>query len=161
MPWTEQWSVKFQTEQNKLKQLIGDNLLSIHHIGSTSVKGMLAKPIIDILVVVQSLQELDVIENGFKETGYIPKGENGITGRRYYQLVESGERNAHVHCFESGDSHVVEHLCFAEVLNTDQKLASQYAQLKTSLAERFKDNPAKYSAGKTEMIEKILKDLAV
>ena len=78
-----EWPSKYVRERDYITGILKDNCISIYHIGSTSVPGLAAKPIIDIMAVVRSLEEVDTVAEKFSEIGYEYLGEFGITGRRY------------------------------------------------------------------------------
>jgi len=86
--WNAKWTTIYESEKQKLERLIGNNCIEIQHIGSTSIKGIKAKPIVDILVVVESISKVDYLDF----SGYEVKGENGISGRRYFQKNKNGKR---------------------------------------------------------------------
>ncbi|WP_233090623.1 GrpB family protein [Vibrio sp. IB15] len=96
------WADDFSDEKVLLESVLNSvNVVAIHHIGSTSVKGLCAKPIIDILLEVKSLEELDKNNNLMESLGYEVKGEFGIAGRRYFQ--KGGIQRSHqVHAFLVG-----------------------------------------------------------
>ena len=77
------WIEKYREESSLVKDILAENCVAIYHIGSTSVPGLAAKPIIDIMAVVRSLAEVDSVAENFSEIGYEYHGEFGITGRRY------------------------------------------------------------------------------
>ena len=83
-PYNKQWISLFEKEANKLHELFGSEIINIHHIGSTSVKGLKAKPIIDLMPVVKNINRVDEFNTVMVTIGYEPKGENGIYGRRYF-----------------------------------------------------------------------------
>lgn len=83
--YNSQWKLMYQLEEKSLAQTLGNLAMEIHHIGSTSVEGLCAKPIIDILVVVADLVQLDLKTTAMKKLGYLVKGEFGIKGRRYFR----------------------------------------------------------------------------
>lgn len=105
------WKNIFETEKVILTKAIGNNTVKIDHIGSTSVIDLVAKPVIDILIEVSNLEKLDAVNKKMIALGYTVKGENGISGRRYFQ--KGGNQHSHyVHAFQSGDSHLHRHRAF-------------------------------------------------
>ena len=98
------WKNTFETERVLLAKAIGINAVKIEHIGSTSVVGLAAKPVIDILIEVTDLKELDNTAENIEALGYTIKGENGISGRRYFQKG-GNQRSHHVHAFQTNDFH--------------------------------------------------------
>lgn len=83
-----EWAEMYAAEAEKIREVLGENLIEIHHIGSTAVKGLKAKPIIDILAVVSDLVSLDGKNSEFEKAGYECMGEFGIRGRRYFRKGE-------------------------------------------------------------------------
>lgn len=93
-----EWPSKYVRERDYITEILKDNCISIYHIGSTSVPGLAAKPIIDIMAVVRSLEEVDTVADKFAEIGYEYLGEFGIKGRRY--LRKGGDERTHqIHIF--------------------------------------------------------------
>lgn len=128
------WAEAFRREAERLRGALGACALDVHHIGSTSVPGLAAKPVIDILVEVRSLDELDAKESAMTALGYTPKGENGIPGRRYYPLGGSA-RTHQVHAFVHDDEHVRRHLAFRDYLRTHGEASAEYTRIKRAAAE--------------------------
>ena len=84
-PYNEQWLSMFEKEANILHKILGSEIIDIHHIGNTSVNGLKAKPIIDIMPVVNDINRIDKFNTSMVAIGYEPKGENRISQRRYFQ----------------------------------------------------------------------------
>ncbi|WP_371189285.1 GrpB family protein [Thalassotalea maritima] len=147
------WQTKFASEKLLLAQAIGSNAINIEHIGSTSVIGLSAKPVIDILIEVSSLTELDGANEKLEALGYKVKGENGISGRRYFQKG-GNRRSHHVHAFQSNNLHLIRHIAFREYLIANPELASRYGTIKKQAASQCKNNINTYMALKNDFIEK-------
>lgn len=149
------WPEQFQVAADRLTDTLGENVISVHHIGSTSIPGMFAKPTIDILLVVKSHAVLDADQQVMKDLGYIPRGENGIPGRRYFFRL-AGERHCfHLHSFEEGHSEIQRHLNFRDYLRVHPNEAHAYGALKLKLADRFRCDPQSYTEAKTAFIRKV------
>lgn len=82
--YDEMWPTLFENERTLLQMTLGKVISRIHHIGSTSVPGLSAKPVIDILIEVANLEELDSLNQAMEGVGYTVRGENGILNRRYF-----------------------------------------------------------------------------
>lgn len=105
VPYDDKWPEMFEAESSLIKTLLGGVAKSIHHIGSTSVPGLSAKPVIDILLEVSNINELDRYNSAMTRAGYIARGENGISGRRYF-IKGGDQRSHHVHAFAVRDMQV-------------------------------------------------------
>ncbi len=128
-----QWIEEFNSESEKLRNNIGEVIVKIHHIGSTSVSGLKAKPIIDIMLEVTDLISLDNKRTHFENMKYEVMGEMGIPRRRYYR--KGGDNRTHqIHAFASGDSHLVRHLAFRDYLRSHKEIADEYGKLKAEIA---------------------------
>jgi GrpB-like predicted nucleotidyltransferase (UPF0157 family) len=126
------WAAMFEHERKALQDIL-DPDARIHHIGSTSVSGLAAKPIIDILLEVPQVEPLDSLTAAFRGLGYEPRGENGIPGRRYF-VKGSLERTHHVHAFRTGSHDVDRHLALRDFLRTDAGARDAYADVKRRAA---------------------------
>ena len=101
-------------------KVLGPTLVEVHHIGSTSVPGLVAKPIIDLMPVVTNLADLDSKRGLVEQLGYAWHGEFGLSGRRYCTLSEeSGRRIAQLHFFEAGTTQAERHLAFRDYLRAN------------------------------------------
>ena len=108
------WRKAFEVESKNVATALGDNLVAIHRIGSTSIPGIYAKPIIDMLVEVKNIAMADQRSHLKASIGYEVMGEFGIVGRRYFRKDdENGVRAHHLHAFESGSHHIRRHMASA------------------------------------------------
>jgi len=114
-------------EYSQALRALGPVVVNVHHIGSTSVPGLAAKPIIDLMVLVDDLGKLDQIREDVEGLGYQWHGELGISGRRYCTLsTEAGERKVQLHCFSADSPHVRRHLSFRDYLRAHPEVARPY-----------------------------------
>src|SRR5262245_15703357 len=94
------WAARAAYEAERIRGALGDLVIVVHHIGSTSIPGILAKPIIDLMPIVRSLADLDAHEGDVRALGYDWRGEFGITGRRFCPMDDAaGRRIVHAHFF--------------------------------------------------------------
>ena len=147
------WKNTFETERVLLTKAIGINAVKIEHIGSTSVVGLIAKPVIDILIEVTNLKELDVTNENIEALGYIIKGENGISGRRYFQKG-GNQRSHHVHAFQTNDSHLHRHRAFKEYLIAHSAIALEYGSIKKEAVSKSENDINVYMVLKNSFIQK-------
>ncbi|MCE9687632.1 GrpB family protein [Shewanella sp. AS16] len=147
-----EWASRFEQEKQLLQAAIGDCALKIEHIGSTAVRGLAAKPVIDILIEVANLEELDRHQGAIGSLGYVARGENGIEGRRYFQ--KGGEqRSHHLHAFRRGDAHLMRHRAFRDYLMAHPDVAQAYGTIKRVAAIECKNDMTAYMQHKNRFIQ--------
>lgn len=150
-----EWPLEYEKERKKIAAVLKDNCIAVYHIGSTSVPGLAAKPIIDIMAVVRSLEQVDAVSEDFAQIGYEYLGEFGMAGRRY--LRKGGDERTHqIHIFHMDDGkNIRRHLAFRDYMRTHEKDREEYARLKKELAKRFPYDIDGYCDGKEEFVRKI------
>ncbi|WP_108649962.1 GrpB family protein [Dongshaea marina] len=149
----EGWSRVFREERQQLRQVLGsDNLLAVHHIGSTSVAGLSAKPVIDMLLEVASLEKLDADTPRLESLGYHSRGEFGITGRRFFQKGDPN-RTHHLHAFVRNDPNIERHLAFRDYLARFSEVREQYQALKLEGAALCENDIERYCDHKHDFIQ--------
>ena len=126
-----EWAAKFLEEAKAIARVVDRGLVAIHHIGSTAVPGLVAKPVIDILLEVEDLEILDEFDSALEELGYIVKGEYGISGRRFY-LKGTLDRTHHIHAFVAGSHDAVRHLAVRDYLMAHRDVAEEYGLSETA-----------------------------
>jgi GrpB-like predicted nucleotidyltransferase (UPF0157 family) len=146
------WVQNYHDELTRFSSVLGPNLVAAHHIGSTAVPGLAAKPIIDILLVVRAFDVLDTCNNAMGELGYTAKGENGIPGRRYFQRQQGEQHLVHLHAFEEGHPEITQLLNFRDYMIAHPDAAQEYEVLKRKLAAEFRHMPVHYLQGKADFI---------
>ena len=152
-----EWPLKYERERKAIAEILDGNGISIYHIGSTSVPGLVAKPIIDMMAVVRSLEKVDDARGKFSELGYECLGEFGIAGRRYFR--KGGDERTHqIHIFQADDWNNIErHLAFRDYMRTHEKERTEYAKIKTALAQRFPYDIDGYCDGKDAFVREMEK----
>lgn len=134
-PHDPRWKDIFAAEAQALRTQLGEVALRIQHIGSTAIPGIVAKPIIDIVVEVSSLEEIDARAPAMEKIGYESRGEHGIPGRRYFKKKASASGvGFHVHSFARGSAHIARHVQFRDFLLLEPTMAQEYSAVKQSLA---------------------------
>ncbi len=152
VPYDPFWKTLFKQESSRIQKVICEGLVAVHHIGSTSVPGLSAKPIIDITPEVLDLKILDRFDQAMKGLGYRVMGEYGIPGRRFY-LKGFVARTHHVHAFESASEGLIRHLAVRDYLRSHPEEAAAYSKLKTNLAAQFPHDNDGYCNGKHEFFK--------
>lgn len=150
-----EWETMFKEESKKIKKILGKNCVGVYHIGSTSVKGLPAKPIIDIMPVVKDISLVDAHNSEFETLGYECRGEFGIPGRRFF--AKGGDnRTHHIHIFEqSNQTDIQRHIAVRDYLNAHSDTAAEYAALKKKLAAEFPFDNDGYCDGKEEYMKSL------
>ncbi|MFJ7971126.1 GrpB family protein [Psychrobacillus sp. NPDC096389] len=155
--YSADWKKKFEDEAILLQKSFGSEIQMIYHIGSTSVNGLSAKPIIDIMPVVRDITIMDEYNDQMAAIGYEPKGENGLPGRRYFQKG-GNNRTHHVHIYEVGNPGIERHLAFRDYLSTHANAKKDYGDLKEELAKQFPYDIESYINGKEQLASEIERD---
>lgn len=156
VPHDPRWRDAFEAEAKHIAAALGENGAAIHHVGSTAIPGIHAKPVVDLLVEVRDLAELDARSPAMESLGYEVMGEYGIPGRRYFRKAnQDGTRTHHVHAFEAGSGEVVRHLAFRDYMIAHPADAQAYSELKRKLAAEHPRNIDGYMDGKDGFIQEM------
>lgn len=152
------WKNEYLKEEHAIKEILQDELVNCFHIGSTSVPNLKAKPIIDILLVVNNINELDTYSVQFENLGYEVMGEFGIQGRRYFR--KGGDNRTHqIHAFQYDHIQEIErHLSFRDYLRQSPEICKDYGELKSKLADQYPTDIDSYGDGKDDFVKKIEKE---
>ncbi len=156
-----EWRDLFQVESKSVAQALGQSIVAIHHIGSTSIPNIHAKPIIDLLIEVKDINKVDCKNLAMEKIGYEALGEFGMVNRRYFRKDNSlGIRTHHVHIFEANSAEIERHLAFRDYMIAHPAEAQQYSNLKRKLAQQYPRDIESYMDGKDEFIKNIDKKAA-
>jgi len=148
------WPALYEEEKRLLRDLLGDALVAIEHIGSTAVPGLGAKPIIDIMAAVRRLADAEACIPALAAVGYeyAPEFETIIPERRFFRKGPPGCRTHHLHIVEVTSEFWDHHLLFRDYLRAHPAVAEEYLQLKKRLAVRFAGDRASYTEAKSDFI---------
>lgn len=150
------WAAAFGAAAAWLEGALGENFVRIHHIGSTAILGIWAKPIIDMLLEVREIERVDGLNGVLGAAGYGPPyGEFGLAGRRYFPRTVNGRRSHNLHIYQSDNPAIVRHLAFRDYMIAHPAEAQVYSQLKVSLAGQFRHDFEGYMAGKDAYIKEM------
>ena len=151
-----EWPVMAQTEADRWRKAGIEGLITVHHIGSTSVPGLPAKPIIDLLPVFQSLELMDASRPVLEPLGYEWMGEFGLPGRRYVRLDDpaTGKRLFQAHCYVSGSAEITRHIAFRDALRGNGPLRAAYTSVKAQCAACHPGDHQAYGTCKSDWIDK-------
>ena len=150
--WAELYAAEAADIGRRAQEL--DVALSLEHMGSTAVPGLIAKPIIDILAGWYDARHRDVLIQVLEDAGYEHRGESGIPGREFFR--RGSPRSYHVHLVERGGAFWMDHLVFRDLLRADPATAQGYAALKQDLAAKYPFDRPVYIDGKTSFVRESL-----
>jgi GrpB-like predicted nucleotidyltransferase (UPF0157 family) len=154
--WSPLWAEAFRARAARLRDSLGPLALRIDHVGSTSIPGMAAKPVIDIQVSVAGFEPMAPIEAAMSAAGYDWRPANHDKARRYFREKPGTERT-HVHVRGAGSWHEQWALLFRDYMRATPSEHPAYVALKRDLAARFADNRPAYVEGKADMFWAIIR----
>ncbi len=155
------WPAMYAEESARIQNVIGEWLLGIEHVGSTSVPGLAAKPVVDMMPGLRSLDDAPHVIKPLQKLGYqyFPEHETVMPERRYFALPAGdehrGRRRFHLHIVETTSAFWRRHLAFRNHLRAHADVASEYAALKRSLAAEYGSDRVGYTEAKTKFITRI------
>jgi GrpB-like predicted nucleotidyltransferase (UPF0157 family) len=159
-PHDPAWAEHARREADRLIAALGDVLTEVHHIGSTAIAGIRAKPILDLMPVVRSFAEFDSLRPVIESLGYGWWGEYGIPGRRYCNRNDpvTGKRLMQLHCFEVNSPQLARHLAFRDYLRARPDLALAYEAEKLRCRDLHPGDSHAYTDCKNAGIRRVEKD---
>lgn len=155
VPHKPEWSEMYHNEAKKIRNVLGFEVLTLYHIGSTSIPHLRAKPIIDILAEVHDIKKVDSYNSKLKSIGFKARGENGIPGRLYFTKDKDGHRTHHLHIFQVGNPETQRLIDLRDYLITHPEDADIYGALKERLVIENSSNRDSYVDGKNGFIKEL------
>ena len=143
-----EWPARAETELRRVREALRDRAVRAEHIGSTAVPGLAAKPIIDLLVAVVSLDPREPYAQPLERIGYLFDPAAGSPDRHFFAKPHARPRTHHVHVVEAGGEHELRHLAVRDFLRAHPDEAERYAALKRDVAARHPGDRLAYIAGK-------------
>jgi GrpB-like predicted nucleotidyltransferase (UPF0157 family) len=150
-----QWPATFEILSAPLAGALGTLAAAIEHVGSTSVPGLAAKPIIDIDVLLKSTTDLPLVIQRLACIGYVHRGDLGVAGREAF-YAPPGSPKHHLYVCPPESREYRRHLALRDFLRTHSAEAENYGKLKRSLGARFRNDRSAYNEGKSEFVEALL-----
>ena len=154
VPYQSNWPSDFIKEADAIQSILKNEIIEIYHIGSTSIVGLAAKPVIDILIEVKKIDAIDQYNPQMESLQYMARGEFGIEGRRFF-IKGLIHRTHHVHIFETGHPDIARHLNFRDYMLSHPDEAKAYEALKLKLAQQFRYDNDGYCDGKDDFIKEM------
>lgn len=153
VPHDPRWLAIAADECRRIERACGTSLLRVEHIGSTSVPGLIAKPVLDLMPLVRTFEDGFTCIQPMRALGYWYAGDFGIPGRHLF--VKGSPRTHHAHMLVEGSKEAVRHLALRDTLRTHPDLAARYAALKQGLARQYGDNREGYADAKSAFMREV------
>ena len=158
MDYREDYKEIYEEEKENLLKIYNNLIKIIDHVGSTSIKGIKSKPIIDILIQTDNLEEfIKYTESNVEGETYTVKKEPTIGGDYLIRKEEDGKVKAFIHVYKTGDMNGITSIMFRDYINSHEDEKQRYEQLKIELYNKYKDNRKEYTYGKDKYIKDVIK----
>jgi GrpB-like predicted nucleotidyltransferase (UPF0157 family) len=156
LPHDPDWADQANREEARILEAVWPAIIEMHHVGSTAIPGIAAKPIIDLVGVGPDLNTIEAARPKIEALGYEWHGEYGLEGRRFCTLSEpvTGLRKFHLHCYAAGDHSIHRHLAFRDYLRARPAMAKAYQQMKEDCAAKHPQDSNAYTMCKDCWIKK-------
>lgn len=154
VPVGNEWHSRFTAQRKRIAAVLGTAAIDIQHIGSTAIPGILAKPILDIAVVIQFFEGGRALVPLLINLGYEYRGENGIP-RRHYFVQGSPRRTHHLHMLEHDSAELRRHVLFRDILLDSPSTAARYSEFKAAIAAQSGGNRDVHQGLKVSFIDEV------
>ena len=162
IPYDEKWDEAFEDIRKELSEALGDLSQRIEHVGSTAVRGLSAKPIIDIDVVIDDTSLLPKVVEALQSIGYIHEGDLGIPGREAFKYDKKEHlMKHHLYVCAKDSAELKRHLSFRDYLRSHPEAVCEYSRIKEEGARLYPDDIDKYIEHKSPFIEGIYKEIDI
>jgi GrpB-like predicted nucleotidyltransferase (UPF0157 family) len=155
-PHRKEWHQIFNEEQSRILHAIGEHVAAIEHVGSTAICGIVAKPILDVMVGIPTFEDGEKCVAALDKLGYEYKGQNGVPGRHFFG--KGAPRTHHLHMVAVDSDFWKHHLLFRDYLISNRQVAEEYNNLKIELAARFPRDREAYTNGKESFVKRVLRE---
>lgn len=156
LPYNENWKADFEKIKAEIENAIGQLIVSVEHVGSTSVIGLSAKPCIDIDVVIKDYSVFDAVVSSLAEIGYIHEGDLGIKDRHAFRYTDKQHlQTHHLYVCPQYSAELHRHITFRNFLRSNPDAVEKYSRVKETAAQLFPDNIDKYIEYKSPCIEEM------
>lgn len=154
------WKNMFNEEKENIKNIFKKLAIEIEHIGSTSVEGLSAKPIIDIAVAVEKLKDFEEVKEYFQKEPYSVK-EDSVIDEILVRKGPEDNRTHFIHIMEINSDRYKNTIIFRDYLRKHANVLKEYEELKKYLAEKYSDDRKMYTASKNEFIQKVIRNARI
>ena len=158
LPYDKEWKTAFEKIKKEIEDAIGDLIIKIEHVGSTSVEGMSAKPCIDLDVVIKDYSVFDEVVRRLEKTGYIHEGNLGIKDREAFKYSDKPHlMRHHMYVCPQVSEELQRHITFRDYLRSNPDAVKEYSLVKETAAKLYPNDIDKYIEYKSPCIEEIYK----
>ena len=159
VPYDEKWRSAFEQIKNEIEAVVGDMIIGVEHVGSTSVEGLSAKPCIDVDVIIEDYSSFTAVVDGLKSIGYIHEGDRGIKDREAFRYTDKPHLMMHhLYVCPRYAEELHRHITFRDFLQSNQEEVKRYSLIKEKAAELFPDDIDGYIEYKSPCIEELYKE---
>ena len=156
LPYDESWAVAFEAIKAEIERALGDLIIGVEHVGSTSVCGMSAKPCIDLDVIIENYSVFDDVRDKLATIGYIHEGNLGIKDREAFKYSDKPHlMTHHLYVCPRDSEELHRHVTFRDYLRTNPDSAKKYSEAKENAARLFPYDIGKYIEYKSPCIEEL------
>ncbi|MAF10142.1 hypothetical protein CMK11_06785 [Candidatus Poribacteria bacterium] len=159
-PHDPEWAAQYEDEASRLREVFGRELVAIHHVGSTAIPGIKAKPIIDIVIVIEDIRRIHAFHEAMIALGYRPRGEGKdpfrTPGRFYFNKPHCNIHTHHAHVMQAGHLDIEAKLNFRDYLRAHPEEARAYSDLKARLTAENTQGIGEYMEGKDAFVKGII-----
>ena len=154
--YDETWTSAFEEIKKEIESAVGDLIIGIEHVGSTSVEGLSAKPIIDIDIIIKDYSIFDAVVNKLNTIGYIHKGNLGIKDREVFKYSDKPHlQRHHLYVCPQQSEELHRHITFRDFLRSNPEAVKRYGAVKEKAAQLFPDDMDKYIEYKAPCVEEL------
>ena len=158
LPYDVAWQSAFEKIKSEIEEAIGNLILGIEHVGSTSVEGMSAKPCIDLDVIIEDYSAFAAVVDGLKAIGYIHEGALGIKHREAFTYLDKPHlMSHHLYVCPKDSAELRRHITFRDFLQSNPDAVAKYSKIKENAAELYSNDIDKYIQYKSPCIEELYK----
>ncbi len=157
IPYDSKWPILYSREAEKISDIIEDNILETHHIGSTSVVGMSGKSTIDILFVVKDVSKINENVNDMEKIGYTSSGALNTKNSHLFEIEKNGNRTFIVHFYQKNHPEIKQILAIRDYLRNHENEAIKYSEIKLSLFQKFPNDYKQYRKLKDKYMKSLKK----
>jgi GrpB-like predicted nucleotidyltransferase (UPF0157 family) len=153
--WSPEWSRLFEAERTRIAEALGTMILDIQHIGSTSIEGLCAKPVLDIMVGVANYEKAVETIEPLTKIGYLFRGDHGLERRHYF--IKGEPRTHQLHMWELANDEWNRHIAFRDYLRSNSEARDRYAAMKREMSRKARTR-AEYQNSKDTLIQELQKE---